>query len=450
MIRPDNDASEVDASVQNDPQAILDNEPMSRFQWGVVAIMIGLNALDGFDVLSISFASPGIARAWGVDRAALGIVLSMELIGMAVGSLLLGGFADRIGRRATILACLVVMTIGMFGASTSGGVTALCLWRLLTGLGIGGMLTATNAAVAEMSNRARRNLAVVLMAGGYPVGAIIGGAISAQLLAYYDWPAVFRFGALSTLCFIPLVLWGSPESISFLMLRRPADALSRINRTLARMGHAPVPALPPLPTAATRIPLARLFADGNGARTLLLTIAYLAHIMTFYFILKWIPKIVVDMGFAPAAAANVLVWANVGGALGSLSFGLATMRIRLPRLVMVAMLLSSGLVIWFGAGQASLGALSMRVAAVGFFTNAGVVGIYALVARAFVTDMRASATGFVIGIGRGGSALAPAAAGFLFASGYGLQSVAILMALGSLIAAVAVFLFARLPAAEQA
>jgi hypothetical protein len=55
------------------PRALIDRAPMSRFQWGVVAVIIGLNALDGFDVLSISFASPGIAKAWGIDRAALGL-----------------------------------------------------------------------------------------------------------------------------------------------------------------------------------------------------------------------------------------------------------------------------------------------------------------------------------------------------------------------------------------
>ena len=52
-----------------DPRAIIDREPMSRFQWGVVATMVGLNALDGFDVLSISFASPGIASAIGASIA---------------------------------------------------------------------------------------------------------------------------------------------------------------------------------------------------------------------------------------------------------------------------------------------------------------------------------------------------------------------------------------------
>ena len=55
---------------------------MGRFQIGAVAICVLLNALDGFDVLAISFASPGIAEEWGVERGVLGVVLSMELIGM--------------------------------------------------------------------------------------------------------------------------------------------------------------------------------------------------------------------------------------------------------------------------------------------------------------------------------------------------------------------------------
>jgi len=63
-------------------------------------ITVGLTALDGFDVLSIAFAAPGIAAEWGIDRAALGVVLSMELMGMALGAIVLGGVADRIGRPA--------------------------------------------------------------------------------------------------------------------------------------------------------------------------------------------------------------------------------------------------------------------------------------------------------------------------------------------------------------
>ena len=99
-----------------DPKSIIDDGAMRVGQWLAVLVTVGLNALDGFDVLSISFASPGIAKDWGIDKATLGWVLSMELFGMAFGSVLLGGVADKIGRRPTILGCLVAMAIGMFGA----------------------------------------------------------------------------------------------------------------------------------------------------------------------------------------------------------------------------------------------------------------------------------------------------------------------------------------------
>ncbi len=425
----------------DDPQAILDREPMSRMQWGVVAVMVGLNALDGFDVLSISFASPGIAKDWGIDRAALGLVLSMELVGMALGSLVLGGVADRIGRRATILACLGIMTLGMLAAATSPNVYLLSMWRLLTGLGIGGMLAATNAAVAEAANSRRRALCVVLMAAGYPVGTIVGGSIAAVLLAHFGWPSVFVFGAIASACFVPLVLLFAPESVAFLLHKRPKDALVRINRVLTRMGRSTIDALPAPETgaAARKASVAELFSRGLSRSTILLTGAYLAHIMTFYFILKWIPKIVVDMGHAPSSAAGVLVWASAGGAAGSLLLGLLTARVRLIPLTIAAMIASVALVVLFGRGGSDLATLSKLAAAAGFATNAGVVGLYAIVARSFPTRLRATATGFVIGIGRGGSALAPALAGLLFAAGYPLATVAILMGLGSAVAALALF-----------
>ena len=149
-----------EASVQaRDPKSIIDLGAMSVAQWLAVLVTVGLNAMDGFDVLSISFASPGIAHDWGVDKATLGWVLSMELVGMALGSILLGGVADRFGRRPTILACLLAMAVGMFGAAHAGAVPTLLSWRLLTGLGIGGMLAAINAAAAEFSSQRWRSVA---------------------------------------------------------------------------------------------------------------------------------------------------------------------------------------------------------------------------------------------------------------------------------------------------
>ncbi|MCI4591965.1 MFS transporter [Sphingobium sp. BYY-5] len=413
---------------------------MGRIQIIAIILCILLNALDGFDVLAISFASPGIATEWGIDRAALGLVLSMELIGMAVGSVLLGNLADRIGRRPTILGCLVVMAAGMGVATQAWSILSLSIIRLATGFGIGGMLACTNAMVAELANARARSLAVAIMAAGYPIGAIVGGSVASHLLIAGGWRDIFLFGAIVTALFLPVTLLLLPESVGFLMQKRSPDALARINRILTRMGHAAADALPPIDAAAPKPSLSALFAPGLGRTTVLLTLAYFCHIMTFYFILKWVPKIVVDMGYAPATAGGVLVWANVGGLLGSLLLSALSWRLSVRALVIAAMVASTIMVSIFGQGQTSLQGLSLVAAAGGFCTNAAVVGLYALVAQSFPTAVRAGGTGIVIGVGRGGAALGPIIAGFLFTLDFGLPLVAFVMALGSLVGALLLML----------
>jgi benzoate transport len=421
--------------VNTDPRETLSSEPMGALQVLAVAITVGLTALDGFDVLSISFASPGIATEWGIDRAALGIVLSMELMGMAFGSVLLGGVADKIGRRPTMLGCLVLMTIGMFMVTTVKQIPELQVWRLMTGLGIGGLLATSNAVAAEFSSLRRRNLSVSLMAIGYPVGAVLGGLIVKELLRGHDWRSVFYFGAAITAVFIPLVFFVVPESVPWLAQKQPQGALKRINRAMVRMGHAAIAAMPAISAEAKKRSVRDIFAPELIATTLLSAMAYFFHIITFYFLLKWIPKIVVDMHFTPSEGAGVVIWANVGGALGGAVFGLLSQRVGLKPLTISVMLLSAVMVVLFGRTAPNLTELSLLCAAAGFCTNAAIVGLYAIFAQVFPTHVRATGTGFAIGVGRGGSVLAPITAGFLFKWGYSLPTVAVYMAMGSLVAA---------------
>src|SRR5262249_5291474 len=177
---------------------------------------------------------------------ALGIVLSMELIGMAIGSASIGGVADKIGRRRTILGCLVLMAFGMVMATTVHGVVDLSIWRVVTGLGIGGMLAAINAVAAEFSNTRRQHLSVSLMSIGYPLGSVFGGMVVARLLAGHQnaWRSIFYFGASITTALIPVVVLFVPESVHWLARRQPTGAIEKINRALKRMGHEGVAALP--------------------------------------------------------------------------------------------------------------------------------------------------------------------------------------------------------------
>ena len=439
----------------NDPRDIIAREPMAALQVAIIAITIGLNALDGFDVLSISFASPGIAAEWHIDRALLGFVLSAELLGMALGSVFLGGLADKIGRRPTILGCLVVMATGMFMVTQSTGVLGwlvtpiaslfdykldnrlgdLAVWRVITGLGIGGMLAAINAVAAEFSNTKRRDLSVAIMSIGYPVGAALGGFITSASLTLADWRYVFEFGSVVTLVFIPLVFFFVPESVHWLSRKQPQGALAKINSTLKRLGHSTVAALPAVSDAVRKRSGSDIFSPAFVAITVLVTAAYFFHITTFYFIVKWVPKIVVDLGFAPSSAGNVLSWTNVGGATGGTIVGLLALRFSVKRITIAVMLISTIMVTLFGRTAPDLVKLSMICAAAGFFTNGAITGMYAIFARAFPTHVRASGTGFAVGVGRGGSVLAPIIAGFLFQANLTLPTVAMIMSLGSLLAA---------------
>lgn len=418
---------------------IMDQSEISQVQLVAIFICISLNALDGFDVLAISFASPGIFSEWGIDRAALGVVLAMELIGMAIGSVILGGMADKYGRKPTIQFCLLLMSFGMLTASQVSNINELLIIRFITGIGIGGMLAATSAMVAEFSNAKFRNLCVITMATGFPIGAVLGGIVASSLLEVYSWRSVFVFGGVTTSLFIFIVAFWLPESVMYLANNKKPNALEKLNSILQKMKKPILSELPTFNLNEEKSSYVKLFSPKLRKLTLLLIVAYFAQMMTFYFILKWIPKIVVDMDFHPSQAGQVLVWANVGGSLGAIILGLLTSRVDLRKLLMPVLVCGFIMVSIFGLGYESLTTLALVSAATGFFTNSSVVALYALMAKAFPADVRGSGTGVVIGIGRGGSALSPIIAGVMFTNGVSLQNVAILMGSGALIAAVAVF-----------
>lgn len=427
-----------------DPRVIIEDSPMGVRQWIVVGLMVALNALDGFDVLSSAFAAPGITKEWGVPRAALGIVLSAELIGMGFGSVLLGGVADKVGRKPAMLGCLVIMAIGMYMAHAAGAVNPLMIWRFITGLGIGGMLAATNAVTAESTSRAGRSVAMALYVIGYPLGAVIGGFVAqGWLLVEYDWRAVFLFGSIVTALLIPLVVLLVPEMPAYLVAVRPEGALEKTNKALRAFRLPTIEAMPAFVEKKDRPKVTEILSNPRlRPVTLLLAFGYMAHTITFYYILKWAVQIVADSGFSQPEAASVLTWANIGGAVGGFLFGFLMRKwdIKWPTIAML--ILGSIAVVAFGTGKDTLWGWRLATFTTGFFTNAAIVGYYGAFARGFPAYARATGTGFVLGIGRAGAAGSPIVAGLLFKAlgNDQLLTVSAIMAMGSVVAVVLLWL----------
>jgi len=417
-----------------DPRRIIGEGRMSALQWAAVLICVALNALDGFDVLAITFAAPGIADQWGVEKAALGIVISTGLVGMAVGSLVLAPLADVVGRRITTLASLVVMAIAMGLSATAQNVLVLCLWRFITGLGIGTLLAAINAIAAEYANDRRRTFAVSIMAIGYPIGGVLGGSVAAMLLRSHGWQSVFVFGAIVTAAMIIPVLLAVPESVDFLAMRGKGDVLPRINRILRRMGHPEASFLEPQ-VKAPGVPTAALFQNGMARRTVVIAGSYFLHVITFYYLIGWIPALVRDAGFSASDGSSASVWANLGGAIGGAIFGLVSARTGVKPLLIFTMVAGAVAMVWFGLAPHDLATMKLAGFIADFFINAGIVGLYAVMALAYPASLRATGTGFAIGFGRGGGVLGPIIGGALLQAGLGAAGVAAIMALGTLFAA---------------
>lgn len=422
---------------------LLADRPMHRIQVMAVVLAVLVNALDGFDVLAIAFAGPGIAADWGIGPARLGIALSAGMVGMTLGSVVLAPLGDRRGRRPLVLICLALMGTGMLMTATAGGLVSLCLWRVVTGLGIGGMVAAVNAVAAEFASERRRDFAVAAMTVGYPAGGLVGGFAVADLAATQGWQAIFVVGGVATLAFVPIVFALLPESPAFLARQGTPAARARLDALLARMGHPPAPPAIAAPAGTPRGgSIAALFAPAYARTTILLVLGYLLHILAFYFFSGWLPKAMADLGHPTPDAIRASALMSLGGVIGGALLGWAAPRLGLTRLIVAAMVLTSAA---FGAfaGLSGLAALQATAFVAGAGIFGGIVGFYALLARGFPPELRVTGTGFAVGVGRGGAVLGPLIGGVLIEGGLSASTAIAVVGLSSLAAACCILALGR-------
>jgi len=428
----------------SDPRAQIAEAPLSALQIGIIAVLFCLNGLDGFDVLTISFAAPGIVRQWAITPDGLGLVISIGLIATGFGSLVLAPVADRIGRRPIIAASLASMTLGMLICALAPTPLMLSLGRLFTGLGVGAVVPCISALAAEYANHRFRELAVVLVAIGFPAGGLLGGFLSAALLAHFDWRAVFAAGALTTGVLAIIAIAFVPESIEYLLARRPANVLLRLNIILGRLQRPVLQALPVADGRGTGTSVLDILARPELLGiTLLVTLAYALHNGTTYYALNWIPKIVADLSLSQSQAAAVGACCSGGGIVGALIAAWLTTRFDI-RPVTVGYLAGAALLLWLFSRTPGQMPLLLSVAALlGAGLYGGQASLYGLMTRSFPVQVRATGVGFVTGAGRAGGIVAPIISGHLLGMGLGYPQVSLFMALGSLVGAIVLFAASR-------
>ena len=364
--------------------------------WGVIALVTFLSALDGYDVLAMSFTAKPVAEQFALDGTALGWLLSAGLIGMAVGAMGFGVLADRIGRRRVVLIGLVLNTLGMLFAALAPGFTPLLIWRVVTGFGVGAVLATGSVLVSELAAPRRRGLALSLYTAGYSLGATFGGLGARELLNSSGWPAVFWLGAiLGAVALVAVVVW-LPES------RGREDAAGDANADAT--------------VAAAQAP-ASLFTGANRRSTLALWAMCFTVFFGFYFAASWTPKLLTELGMTQDQGVLGGIALMFGGAVGALLYGAATV-IWSARAVFTGSLALSavGLVAFILLTEVPGLAFVLGVL-VGLFMNAAIAGVYTLAPQAYPAAIRSSGVGVALGVGRVGGIVAPIVVGVLLDAG---------------------------------
>lgn len=391
-----------------------------RYSALVVALCCVINTLDGFDTLCMSYVAPLLSRQWHLAPTMLGLVFSSALAGMAIGAFFVAPLADRIGRRFVMLTSLSAISLAMLLTAAATELSHLVVLRLIAGIGIGSLLATLNTVVSEYSPDHRRNLSLSIMHVGYGIGAGIAGFVAIFLISTFGWRSVFIIGGVLSALMIPATMILLPESIDFLLARRPRHALASINAVRSRLGQPPLTKLPPVDdqAARTRPSVASLLNATWIRDTSCLWIASFTYALTLYFLLSWTPQVLSRAGVASAAALVGGAMLAIFGSVGSLLMGLSANRFGLRRLTILAFVACAIAMAAFGYAPSSAAVLVLLSSLIGVFIVAGFTGMMATTTRLYPAAIRNTGLGWIVGVGRIGAFTGPYVAGVLMAQGW--------------------------------
>ena len=391
-------------------QVLSDEHPITAAQW-LITITCGLIVfVDGFDAQAMGFVTPALIAQLHVTRPVLGSVTSSGLFGMMIGALLFGTAADRVGRKPILVASTLTFAIGALLTATATDVQGLVLFRLFTGLGMGGAMPNAIALTAESVSPGRRATAVTAMICGFSLGAASGGFVAAELIPRFGWPSVFIVGGTF------------PIAISILaMLVLPSRTISLEPDVVT-------------PDDAARFPVTRLFSSGRALVTLMIWVIYFMNLLVLYFVNSWLPTIMNDSGIALATANRVTAMFQLGGVTGAVLLSRAR-----PSFGLLAGVFAWA-AIWIIVTGVAGTAVPLLIGSM-LATGIGIVGgqnlSHALSSEVYPTGVRATGLGWALGVGRVGSIVGPLIGGYLLARGGNAEHVLWSAAIPATIAALA-------------
>lgn len=371
---------------------------------------------DAMDVGILSFVIAALAAEWSLSPEQAGWIGSINSIGMAVGALVFGLLADKVGRKQIFMWTLVLFSLASGLSAFTTTLVAFMILRFFVGMGLGGELPVASTLVSESVEAKERGRVVVLLESFWAVGWLMAALIAYFIIPEWGWRVALILTAMPALYAIYL-RWNLPDSPQFIV---KAEAKRRTIFENIR----------------------DVWAKKYARSTLMLWVLWFAVVFSYYGMFLWLPSIMVGKGFDLIKSFQYVLMMTLAQLPGY--FSAAWIIEKVGRKFVLATYLIGTAVSAFVFGNAETTAMLLISGMLLSFFNLGAWGaLYAYTPEQYPTIIRGTGTGMAAAVGRIGGIFGPLLVGVLLGRGYEIGTIFVVFCIAILIAVVVVLFLGK-------
>ncbi|MFP7298506.1 MFS transporter [Neobacillus niacini] len=371
---------------------------------------------DAMDVGMLSFIIAALSVEWNLTSEQMGWIGSIQSIGMAVGALIFGLMADRIGRKNVFIITLLLFSIGSGISAFATSITLFLILRFFIGMGLGGELPVASTLVSESVPAEKRGRIVVLLESFWAAGWLIAAVISYFIIPKFGWSTALLISATPALYALYLRV-GLPDSPRF-------EAIKEKEKISAFQS------------------LANLWTNEYRRRTLMLWIVWFCVVFSYYGMFLWLPSVMVLKGFSLIKSFGYVLIMTLAQLPGYFTAAWAIERFGRKFVLAVYLVGTAISALLFGNAESTALLITSGIL-LSFFNLGAWGGLYAYTPEQYPTLIRGTGSGSAAAFGRLGGVLGPLLVGYLVAQNTPISTIFTIFCISVFIAAFAVIFLGK-------
>jgi MFS family permease len=317
-------------SPESQPQLLNECEVLTSRHYKILAMSWAGWIFDFYDLILFTFLLIPIAKEYHFSNLQMSYVLGATLAATAIGGVIFGILSDRYGRKPVLQWTILTYSIGTFLSGLSGSFWILIIFRIITGLGVGGEWGTGQTYIGETFPAKVRGRYCALMQTGAPLGIALASIVGGLISPIIGWRACFFISFLPALLVL-FIRKDLPESD--LWLRRKKNIKSGLEKVLVKRNSGIQQ-------------FKELFSTSNRKYFILGLILAIFDMSAYWLTYSWMPGYLHnERNFTLTKSAFWILVTQLGGFLGYLFFGYMADKIgRRPTYSIYSVIMALGLV----------------------------------------------------------------------------------------------------------